>query len=369
VFKSLEPTADGGFVVAGGTESFGAGATDAWVFKLDGNGNVVWQWTFGGTGTDSANAVHPTTDGGYIVAGSMSGPGSYERTWVLKLDASGGVVWQRQYAGGAAASVKQSADGGYVVAAASDSLDFLETGTDYWILKLDASGSVTWQKTYARTLNDSYSWLRDQPTVVYTMTDGGYLIAGVTSPQGAPIGRSGWLLRLDASGNVVWSKEYPGWVASVQPIDERNFVVAGNVRNPSDIYKINPWVMKVDSSGNAIWQRYIPDEEGRDTFSTAQPTADGGYVVVGTTSPNEDGVTSARALKLGSDGAVADCANLAPYDRTSSDSGVITRNTAVVAVATEIAPAISHAVPILSTATLIQLCGSTAISTGRDPFR
>jgi hypothetical protein len=127
--------------------------------------------------------------------------------------------------------------------------------------------------------------------------------------------------------------------------------------------------MKLDSSGNVVWQRYIPDEGGRDTFSTAQPTPDGGYVVVGSTSPNEDGATSVRVLKLGSDGAVPDCANLAPYDRTPSDSGVIKGNTAEIAVTAEVTPAISHAVPNESTAMLVRSCGSAANSTGRNAFR
>jgi len=357
---ALEPTADGGFVVAGSTASFRGGEMDAWVLKLDGNGNVVWQWTLGGTGPNWANAVQPTMDGGYIVAGATSFPGGYGRTWVLKLDASGIVAWQRQYDNGSpAVSVKQSADGGYVVVA-SNSLDYSRTASDFWLLKLDASGNVIWEKTYARIADDSQSFLSDRPTELHLMTDGGFLVAGITSPPGEPVGWSGWILRLDASGDVLWSKSYPGSIASVQPIGDGHFVVAGAVQSPTDVYKNNPWVMKMDSGGNVVWQKTIPDEGGRGEFSAVQPTADGGYVVVGSTDLNEDGVTSARVLKLDSDGASAVCANLALYDRPPSNVGVITGSTPTIAVATDATPAISLAVPNASTAMILQSCGAAS---------
>lgn len=353
---SLEPTADGGYVVAGSTLSFGGGDWDAWLLKLDGNGNVVWQRTFGGSGYDSANAVQPTMDGGYIVAGFLSVPESNRGGWVLKLDARGSVMWQRRYGGGSAASVKQRADGGYVVAAHSV-LDVMQTDSDYQLLKLDASGNVTWERTYA-SKHGTYSTLGDAVRELHLMPDGGFLIAGISSPRGAPIGWSGWILRLSASGDVVWSKSYPGWIASVQPIEDGHFLVAGHVHSPSDVYKSNPWVMNIDGSGNVVWQKIVPEQSAG--FSAAQPTTDGGYVVVGATSLSQDAVTSARMLKLGSDGASADCANLAPYDRAPGDVGVITGNVPAIAVATGVMPAISQAVPNASTATIVQSCGAAA---------
>ena len=90
--RAIVPTFDGGYVVAGYTASFGAGADDAWVLKLDGSGNVVWQKTYGGSYADWAYAIAPTFDGGYVVAGSTwsFGAGSYD-AWVLKLEADGTV--------------------------------------------------------------------------------------------------------------------------------------------------------------------------------------------------------------------------------------------------------------------------------------
>lgn len=98
--SSVQQTTDGGYIVAGSTDSFSAGSNDAWVFKLDASGIIVWQKTYGGAGNDNASWIQQTSDGGYIVAGYTSsyGAGGID-AWVLKLDSTGNVVWQRTYAG------------------------------------------------------------------------------------------------------------------------------------------------------------------------------------------------------------------------------------------------------------------------------
>src|SRR5262249_49744603 len=113
---AVRQTPDGGYVVAGYTRSYGAGQFDAWGIKLDADGNVTWQKTDGGTGFDFASDVQPTADGGYIVAGSTTsfGAGS-DDAWVLKLDANGNVIWQKTYGGAdsdGASAVHTTADGG-----------------------------------------------------------------------------------------------------------------------------------------------------------------------------------------------------------------------------------------------------------------
>jgi len=143
--RAIVPTFDGGYVVAGYTASFGAGADDAWVLKLDGSGNVVWQKTYGGSYADWAYAIAPTFDGGYVVAGntvSFGAAGSFD-AWVLKLDGRGNVVWQKTYGGSSADSAHAIAptfDGGYVVAGSAWS--FGAGSYDAWVLKLEADGTV-----------------------------------------------------------------------------------------------------------------------------------------------------------------------------------------------------------------------------------
>jgi len=147
---SVRQTSDGGFIVAGYTDSFGAGSSDFWVLKLDADGNVSWQKTYGGSSYDHAESIQQTADGGYIVAGRTNsfGAGNYDLL-VLKLDASGNVLWQKTYGGeqmDGAFSVQQTSDGGYIIGGMTESFN-VESG-DAWVLKLDGNGNVQWQKTY-----------------------------------------------------------------------------------------------------------------------------------------------------------------------------------------------------------------------------
>jgi hypothetical protein len=194
VASSVSSAVDGGYIVAGGTDSYGRGAADAWVLKLDADGNILWQSAYGGDRDDRAASVQPTTDGGYVVAGDTRsfGAGGND-AWVLKLDGSGNVVWQRTYGGAGnevAWSIAQIAGGGYVLAGSTDS--FGAAGGDAWVLRLDASGNVVWQRTYGGASEDRAHSVR--PTA-----DGGYIVAGTTYSLG---GVHAWLLKLDADGSI-----------------------------------------------------------------------------------------------------------------------------------------------------------------------
>ncbi|MEF3167806.1 MAG: hypothetical protein K6360_00500 [Deltaproteobacteria bacterium] len=180
--------------MAGKTWSFGAGGYDFWVIKLDANGNVAWQKTYGGTNTDEAWSIQQTTDGGYIVAGGTGSFGAGGDLWVIKLDASGNVAWQKTYGGPRyeyATSIQQTSDGGYIVAGLTYS--FGTGDADFWVLKLDASGNVTWQKTYG---GPRYEYA----TSIQQTSDGGYIVAGGTGSFGA--GSDFWVIKLDANGEI-----------------------------------------------------------------------------------------------------------------------------------------------------------------------
>jgi hypothetical protein len=118
---SIQQTSDGGYIVAGPTSSFGAGSYDIWVLKLNADGTVAWQKTYGGSSGDYAYSIQQTSDGGYIVAGPASSfpGGTPYAIWVLKLNADGTVAWQKTYGGlgyVTASFIQQTSDGGYIVA-------------------------------------------------------------------------------------------------------------------------------------------------------------------------------------------------------------------------------------------------------------
>ncbi|MGR3310715.1 MAG: hypothetical protein ACUZ77_08055 [Candidatus Brocadiales bacterium] len=195
-FSSMQTT-DGGYIVSGETNSFGAGDDDFWVLKLDSNGNVQWQKTYGGSNKDEPFSIQQTSDGGYVVAGGTHSYGAGgEDSWVLKLDSSGNIQWQKTYGGGVdddADSSRQTSDGGYILTGGTNS--FGTGNEDIWVLKLDSSGNVQWQKTYGGNFLD-YADGSIQQT-----SDGGYVVAGETASFGTG-GEDLWVLKLKPDGSI-----------------------------------------------------------------------------------------------------------------------------------------------------------------------
>jgi len=290
--SSIQQTADGGYIVAGWTFSFGAGDSDFWVLKLDQSGNVQWQKAYGGPDWDRAFSIQQTSDGGYIVAGETWSFGAGDSDfWVLKLDRNGDVQWQKAYGGPSeehVSSIQQTADGGYIVAGTTKSFFF--SGT--WVLKLDRNGNVQWQKTYGG--------LSKGPVSIQQTADGEYIVAGKS--EGYDI----WVLRLDRNGNPQWGKTYGGLglgeALSIQQTSDGGYIVAGETwsfgAGDSDF-----WVLKLDRNGDVQWQKAYggPSEEH---VSSIQQTADGGYIVAGTTYSFAAGYTDIWVLKLDQSGNV-----------------------------------------------------------------
>jgi hypothetical protein len=210
--NSIQQTSDGGYIVAGRTYSFGAGYADVWVLKLDASGNVQWQKTYGGTYDDYANSIQQTSDGGYIVAGvTKSFRAGNADVWVLKLDASGNVQWQKIYGyepgdfipysrNDSANSIQQTSDGGYIVASYGNFGLYSTVRSE--VLKLDASGNVQWQKIYGYEPGNFISYSRnDSANSIQQTSDGGYIVAGVTKSFGAG-NADVWVLKLDSNGKI-----------------------------------------------------------------------------------------------------------------------------------------------------------------------
>lgn len=247
--KSIQQTSDGGYIVAGISDSTDInsvthnGSDDVYVIKLDSSGNIVWQKMYGGSYGDYAYSIRQTADGGYIVAGfsfskditGVANNGASD-IYVIKLNSIGDVVWQNMYGGSGrdyANSIQQTSDGGYIVAGESYSTKIsgiTNNGyADYYVIKLDSSGHIEWQNMLG---GSSY----DSACSIQQTGDGGYVVAGNSlsiNISGATNNgkRDVFLIKLDSSGSIVAQKMYGGsdndYAYSIQLTSDGGCIVAG----------------------------------------------------------------------------------------------------------------------------------------------
>jgi uncharacterized delta-60 repeat protein len=337
----IQQTNDGGYVVAGETDSFGAGLLDIWILKLTSTGSVTWQKTYGGANNDHLRSIQQTSDGGYIVGGDTYSFGAGDvDAWILKLASNGSVIWQKTYGGSGydwASAVQETSDGGYMVA--GDSASFSETGVHVWVFKLNSNGSTAWQKIFERSSGDYAYCIRGT-------SDGGYIVAGETNGTGLipwERGANIWVLKLNSSGSIDWRHAFAGyndeWAYSVQQTPDGDYILAGYartwtggylgapplceytpsvrsssqfrgsaamVRKPNSIAMGygNYLVLKLNSSGSILWQRAFGGESDNRPFSISQ-ASDGGNVAAGYTKDLGAGGYDTWIVKLGPSGEIS----------------------------------------------------------------
>jgi len=275
---SVQQTADGGFVIAGQTDSFGAGYWDVYVLKTDADGDTLWTRTYGGYDWDEARSVQQTTEGGYIITGySNSFGGGYGDLYLVKTDANGDTLWTRTYGGPETEygrSVQQTSDGGYIVSGNTNSWG--AGNADVWLLKTDANGDTLWTRIYGGYNTDvGYS--------VQETTDGGYIVGGSTWSFGAGL-YDLYLLKTDANGDTLWTHTYGGSECdegyAVQQTTDGGYIIAGYTESfgagSYDLY-----LVKTDANGDTLWTRTYGGIGG-DIGYSGQQTIDGGYVITGT---------------------------------------------------------------------------------------
>lgn len=311
---SVKQTSDGGYIITGYTVSNDGdiqnnhGGYDSWVLKLDANGNKIWSKCFGGSSEDSFRSVQHTTDGGYIFAGytlSYGGDihgnhGNYD-AWILKLDANGDTIWSRCYGGSYIDmfySIYQTSDGGYIAAGYSESNNGDVHGnygeSDFWIVKTNAAGDTLWTRNYGGSEDDVVKYVQQT-------TDGGYFVTGYTNSTDGDVhgnhgGWDAWTLKLDVNGDTLWTRCYGGsdteWGLSAQQTSEGGYILAGHSYSiDGDVHGNHGysdyWVFKLDAMGDTVWTRSYGGTHYEEPFSVIQ-TTDSGFVIAGG-SRSEDG--------------------------------------------------------------------------------
>jgi len=282
-FSEAIPTNDGGYIAAGSkANSDDNEPPDVWIVKTDASGTVIWDKTFGGNQNDGAADVITTSDGGYLIVGSYEHDTAQRQdvdAYLIKLNASGNLIWEKRWGGElgeGAGCVRQTSDGGYVIAGSTTSYGAGEH--DGYLLKLNSNGNDVWYKTYGGT-----DW--DKLGKVVLTDDGGYLIAGWTASFGAQA-RDVYLVKTDAAGNEQWHKLYgevhKDGASDVIQTSDGGYLVVGSLENTffSNYWRADGYIIKTDASGNELWSRTYGDynDEG---FSCVREVGDGGYIVSG----------------------------------------------------------------------------------------
>ena len=244
---ALIDAADGGYIILGETYSYGSGLNDIWLMKTDPEGNKEWSKTFGGEGLEKGLSIQPTIDGGYIIAGitTSSGKGK-EDAWLIKTNSQGDEEWSKTFGGSkgdGVRSVRQTSDGGYIMTGYTWS--FVVTGVkkkkfgfftaiirmffkkkskeEVWLIKTDSQGNREWHRTYGGKKNES-------GRSVLQTSDSGYIIAGKTTTLGS--GKDDvWLIKTNSEGKEEWNKTFgekgSEFANSVMETIDGNFIITG----------------------------------------------------------------------------------------------------------------------------------------------
>lgn len=326
-FTVLIATSDGGYLsggysnsAAGGDKSQNSqGLNDYWIVKSDKSGKKLWDKRYGGAGDDFLNAVIQTRDGGYLLGGSSlsniggdkTQPTRGERDfWIVKIDAQGNKRWDKRYGGTGSDElqlIRQMPSGSYILAGSTNSPASGEVGQggrgglDYWVIKINSTGTRTWSRRFGGDKDDNLESLT-------TTLDGGFLLGGSSASgisgdktQKSRGNKDYWVVRITGEGDQVWDKRFGGggednlMSMGSTGVTSDNFYIAGHTtssgggdKSQDSRGKKDFWMLKLNSDGAKLWDKRFGGSED-EGLRTIFLTTDGGYLLAGR---SESGVSS-----------------------------------------------------------------------------
>jgi hypothetical protein len=278
----VEQTDDGGYILGGYTRSVGAGGFDAYLVKTDEAGEVDWTCVWGDSLDETVSCVTQTTDGGYIVSGNTQsfGPNGFMDAFLMKVEEGGDMEWVRIYGGDPTdfgRYVIQTPDEGYLLSGFCTKLLQDQDVRSVWLVKTDETGDTLWTRAY--DVSDGY----DLGQEIKATSDGGYIVAGWAEVS-LGVDYDVLLLKLDANGDSLWSRQYGGrrWDLgeSVEQTSDGGYIVTGLANGISNVYDI--WLLKTDANGDTLWTRTYGGT-GNDHAYSVRETTDGNYLISGYT--------------------------------------------------------------------------------------
>ncbi len=326
--QAVVTTPDGGFAILGFSKSIDGNITDQdaenndyWLIRMDAQGNLLWNKTYGGSEDERGQDITTTSDGGFAIVGysrssdlDVGGNEGFHDIWVVKVDANGNMQWEKNYGFSGSDqgfSIIQTSDGGYFV---SGFLDVSASGGDgnddapsrsaqhgvgeFWGHKLDANGNLQWRRYFGGTNND-------RSNDVLQTSDGGFLMVGssesddfdITDPNGS---YDFWAVKVSATGTMEWQKSFGGSGIdigySVVKSDDGGYLIAGDTRSSDgDISNLKGsadfWVVKINATGGLVWEKTYGGTDFESARSISK-TADGNYIVSGSSKSTDGDLTN-----------------------------------------------------------------------------
>ena len=283
-------TLDGGFAVLGYSKSSdinvseNAGAQDFWLLKISSLGSLLWEKTFGFSGTDFGTALLATKDGGFLITGvldvsSSGGQGNAKSTavnhsgggyWVIKTDLTGNLEWSRFFGGSFTEiplGIVETDDHNFIIAGSSDSDDFNisnNLGTyDFWIIKIAPTGSLIWEKSFGGSEIE-------EARAITTSSDGNFMVVGDTRSSDIDVSENKgaadvWIVKFSTEGSLIWEKTIGGTsfdtARAIYKTQDNGFLIAGSSRSLDNDFENNgqndALILKIDSNGSLLWQKTI----------------------------------------------------------------------------------------------------------------
>ncbi len=290
-------TADGGYAIA--ALAYGYSPARNWIIKTDSTGDPIWNVTYVKTGGDNnPQTIIQTTDGGYLLLVWIDSLTLTDRNgWLIKTDSNGNHEWNKTYGESVEVipnALIQTSDGGYAIA--GDIRPSPVGPYQFWLVKLNATGSIEWEYDYGYSGEYAGTW---EEAGLVQSSDDGYYLAGYRDVSGKS--EDGWLLKTDSNGNHEWNQTYGGtntdWFGPLINVTD-GFITVGYTE--SNDLSGEYWLFKTDNSGNHEWnQTYGPTDSG--TPKAFIKTSDGGFAVAGL-SFFYDSDGDAWVLKTGSNG-------------------------------------------------------------------
>ncbi|MEI7581739.1 hypothetical protein [Runella sp.] len=327
-YAGMVPTVDGGYLIGGFSGSSasgdkienGRGNEDYWVVKINTNGTKQWDKTFGGTGTDVMTGIIATSDGGFLLGGYSNSNASNEKSensyggfdyWVVKIGANGQKQWDKTLGGGEddiMSGVVAAMDGGFVLGGSSSSTisGIKSEGkrgiSDYWAVKINSSGQKQWDKTFGGINTQSM-------TTLSTASDGGFLLGGWSTSNASGDksddirgGWDYWIVKIGGNGQKQWDKTLGGVeddvLETILPTSDNGFLLGGT--SPSNISGDKSeqrrggtdfWIVRINSNGQKLWDKTLGGAS-IDEMSSITSTADGGFLLSGSSSSDISGEKS-----------------------------------------------------------------------------